>query len=90
MYAHLGGDRFAEIVVRNKLVRIANSQPVTGDGVDEDALAALLIQGLELPINDGTPEQSKIDILTKIIDILTQGDPAGASKELAALLANYP
>jgi hypothetical protein len=90
MYAHLGGDRFAEIVVRNKLVRIANSQPVTGDGVDEDALAAVLIQGLELPINDGTPEQSKIDILTKIIDILTQGDPAGASKELAALLANYP
>ena len=90
MYAHLGGDRFAEIVVRNKLVRIANSQPVSSDGVDEDALAAVLIQGLELPINEGTPEQNKIDILTKIIDILTQGDPAGTSKELAALLANYP
>jgi hypothetical protein len=89
LFVHLGGDKFSEIVVRSKLLRLANSQPVTSDGLDEDALAAVLIQGLGLPINEGTPEQTKLQMLTKIIGILLDGTSESAS-QLASLLTNYP
>jgi hypothetical protein len=83
LFAHLGRDKFEEIVLRNKLVRMTNSEDVSTEGLDEPALLAVIVEGLGLPFDDQTPETNRRSILSRIIEILLDGSPvANAGNDL--------
>lgn len=79
LYAHLGEEKFTEMVLKHRLSRLANSEAVATDGLDEQALTDILVEGLGLPITQSTPNNYKRELLTRVISILTNGDEAGSA-----------
>ena len=79
LYAHLGEQRFTEIIIRSRLLRLAKSEPVATDGIDERTLTEMIVEGLDLPITQETPVSYKKELLKRVIAILTNGDETGSA-----------
>jgi hypothetical protein len=79
LYAHLGEQRFTEIIIRSRLLRLAKSEPVATDGIDERTLTEMIVEGLDLPITQETPVSYKKELLKRVISILTNGDETGSA-----------
>ena len=79
LFAHLGRDKFEEIVLRSKLVRLTNAERVMMDGIDEPALLAIIVEGLGLQFDEATPEPNRRSTVSQIIEILLEGSSVASA-----------
>jgi hypothetical protein len=92
MYAHLGDDKFTEIAIQSKLKKLAGTRPVASDGIDEDILADILIEGLELPIDSATPIESRREIFQTILQAVVSHSSSSsedAIDQLSEILSHF-